>query len=51
MSKKEQLKRIEAKLDLILENLGFTEIKSFNASIPGGGIKPPRKDDEEEDDD
>ena len=53
MSKKEQLKRIEAKLDLLLESQGLgNQFQKLGDSIPGGGIPiPPKKDDEEEDDD
>ena len=50
MSKK-RLKRIEAKLDLILQHLGFTgDFQAFDESIPGGGIKPPPEDEEEDGD-
>lgn len=43
MSKK-RLKRIEAKLDLLLESQGMKEqIEAVNKSIGGGGIKKPPK--------
>ena len=40
MSKKEQLKRIEAKLDLLLERSGIPDIEI--KGIGGGGIKDPK---------
>jgi len=44
MSKK-RLKRIEAKLDLVLKSIGLEEeIDAVNKSIGGGGIKKPPTD-------
>jgi len=41
---KKRLKRIEAKLDLLLKNNGLTEeMEQVNRTIGGGGVKPPKK--------
>ena len=42
MCNKKELERIEAKLDLLLTELGHGDkIKQINKSIGGGGIKNP----------
>ena len=47
---KKTLKRIEAKLDLLLTELGHGDkLEKLNRSIPGGGLPKP-KDPPEEDD-
>lgn len=40
------LKRIEAKLDLLLTKSGM-DVEQVNKSIGGGGIKKPPKDDDD----